>query len=417
MRPTRLAIAFLLCASLPSATAGAAGLVAVDPSPGPRLLPPVALSGDGKVVAGSCQDVLDSGMTYPCLWTVAGGFVRLAADAPEATSPKITALNADGSVAVGTLGGDLVVSGEAFRWTQASGFVGLGFVPGAASPMSAALDVTADGATVFGRATTANGSEAFRWTAATGMEPLGKSAESLATSDDGRTIAVLTTSCSAPTWFCSAVWRDGAGWSEIADPNFWSGGISGDGLVVLGASLALWEPAIWSVYYGVGSLGPDTTWGPRAVLPGAAWSSSYEGYFAVGYDGARDETFVWNTVQGRRSLGNVLATEHGVQVDKCRFHRGQHMSSNGFTVLTPGLCTEAPGARYFVADLIPACMDGVDNDGDGATDYPEEGCENGLDADERPDLGCGLGGPDVALVLLALGALRARRAPRRTRNA
>lgn len=206
------------------------------------------------------------------------------------------------------------------------------------------------------------------------------------------------------------MWRNGGSWSEIPDPSFWSGGISGDGLVVLGSSLATWEPSIWSVYYGVSSLGPDAAWGPRPGLPGAAWSASYEGYYAVGYDGPRDETFVWNIVQGRRPLASALGAEHAVQVDKCRFHRGQHMSSNSFVVLTPGLCTEAGGAGYFLADLTPACMDGVDNDGDGNADFPtDDGCENGLDADERPDVGCGLGGPDLALALLALGALRTRR--------
>lgn len=59
----------------------------------------------------------------------------------------------------------------------------------------------------------------------------------------------------------------------------------------------------------------------------------------------------------------------------------------------------------------PQCQDGVDNDGDGATDHPADTrCRSKRDDDEllNPPGGCGLGF-EIALALLALGALRRRR--------
>lgn len=90
----------------------------------------------------------------------------------------------------------------------------------------------------------------------------------------------------------------------------------------------------------------------------------------------------------------------------------------------------------------PACNDGVDNDGDGATDFPADAgcpsaaagtenprCDDGLDndGDGLVDLadpqcasvfddteGCGLGGPEILLAFVAIGGLRRlrRRSPR-----
>ena len=57
---------------------------------------------------------------------------------------------------------------EAFRWTAAGGFHGLGDLAGGAFE-SMAFDVSADGATVVGVAQTELGPEAFVWDAAHGM--------------------------------------------------------------------------------------------------------------------------------------------------------------------------------------------------------------------------------------------------------
>ena len=56
---------------------------------------------------------------------------------------------------------------EAFRWTEATGMVGLGDLPGG-DFYSTAYGVSADGSVVVGRGRSASGVEAFRWTEATG---------------------------------------------------------------------------------------------------------------------------------------------------------------------------------------------------------------------------------------------------------
>jgi probable HAF family extracellular repeat protein len=100
-------------------------------------------------------------------WTAATGMVGLG-DLPGGIfSSSAGASNLDGSVIVGWGTSD---SGrEAFRWTAATGMVGLGDLPGGAFRSSAAA-VSANGAVVVGSGTSASGSEAFRWTAESGMQ-------------------------------------------------------------------------------------------------------------------------------------------------------------------------------------------------------------------------------------------------------
>jgi hypothetical protein len=101
------------------------------------------------------------------------------------------------------------------------------------------------------------------------------------------------------------------------------------------------------------------------------------------------------------------------------------------------------GAIYRLRSPDPACGDGVDNDGDGATDFPADpGCRDALSINEKPqcndgadndgdgpidlaDSGCGGvawgtreqplcgAGAELALLLLPLALMRARRSRRR----
>jgi probable HAF family extracellular repeat protein len=79
-------------------------------------------------------------------------------------------VSADGSVVVGRSGDDMTL--EAYRWTQATGMVGLGDLPGGTFN-SSARGISSDGQVIVGFATGALGVEAFRWTEATGMVGLG----------------------------------------------------------------------------------------------------------------------------------------------------------------------------------------------------------------------------------------------------
>ncbi len=83
-------------------------------------------------------------------------------------SSEPAAVSADGSVVVGRSTNQGVSDTEAFRWTEATGMVGLGDLFGGEPPNSQAFDVSADGSVVVG-----NSLAAFRWTASTGMEAIG----------------------------------------------------------------------------------------------------------------------------------------------------------------------------------------------------------------------------------------------------
>ena len=83
-----------------------------------------------------------------------------------------TGVSGDGSVVVGYRGfsSDSGVIYKAFRWTEASGMVGLGDLPGG-DFSNYAKGVSGDGSTVVGYAATPS-NEAFLWTSAGGMQRL-----------------------------------------------------------------------------------------------------------------------------------------------------------------------------------------------------------------------------------------------------
>ncbi len=74
-------------------------------------------------------------------------------------------VSADGSVVVGN--GYSTSGFEAFRWTEAGGMEGLGYLTGGS--YSQASDVSANGSVVVGQGNSASGTEAYRWSQGGGM--------------------------------------------------------------------------------------------------------------------------------------------------------------------------------------------------------------------------------------------------------
>lgn len=119
-------------------------------------------------------------------WTEADGAVGLGDLLGGVFDSTAWAVSADGQTIVGHGASDF--GGEAFRWTEADGMIGLGDLPGG-NFGSAALDVSADGAVVVGYGLTQAGMEAVRWTEHDGMESLGgRSSQARATSSAGSVI-------------------------------------------------------------------------------------------------------------------------------------------------------------------------------------------------------------------------------------
>ena len=164
---------------------------------GTQLLPPLpsdfpdatawGASADGSVIVGSG---FENGTPVAARW-VRGQVQSLGALLPDPTHDTeavARAVSADGSVVVGFTHSP---NGryEAFRWTPATGMVGLGDLPGSEFH-SAAYGVSADGSTVVGRSSRfgGGGDRAFRWTAETGMVELRDIQFARAVSADGSVI-------------------------------------------------------------------------------------------------------------------------------------------------------------------------------------------------------------------------------------
>ena len=128
-------------------------------------------SSDGSVVVGQGH-VKNGGMAFS--WTAAKGMVQLGV-LPKRKFSAAWACSGDGSVVVGqswTQGNQNSSNYEqAFRWTAATGMVGLGELPGGIF-YSEADGVSPDGSFIVGGSGSANGVEAFIWNAANGMRRL-----------------------------------------------------------------------------------------------------------------------------------------------------------------------------------------------------------------------------------------------------
>jgi probable HAF family extracellular repeat protein len=123
------------------------------------------ISGDGLVVVGEAYDSGDN--EHAAYWTIDTGPVDLGF-LPGGSYSLAQGTNSDGSVIVGY--GDATDGNEhAFIWTAAGGMVDLGLPSG--SDHSYALGVSADGTVVVGYANPApqNSDQAFRWTQAGGF--------------------------------------------------------------------------------------------------------------------------------------------------------------------------------------------------------------------------------------------------------
>ncbi len=88
------------------------------------------------------------------------------------TYSVVEAVSGDGLTITGKASSDQGT--RAFRWTEMTGFVVLGSLPGGGGGLGE--DISADGAVIVGRASSPESepnAQAFRWTAETGMVGLG----------------------------------------------------------------------------------------------------------------------------------------------------------------------------------------------------------------------------------------------------
>jgi probable HAF family extracellular repeat protein len=214
----------------------------------------LGISEDGAVVVGRKEsgDLINDQDSEPFRWTESTGMVGLGY-LPGASLPLGSArgVAADGTVIVGGSSSAATFSfrTEAFRWTEAGGMVGLGDLPGGVFD-SVAVDVTSDGTVVIGNGTVQDGAddlvpEGFRWTQSTGMTSLGQHSRATGISDDGSIIVGRGGIGSAGE---AVLWSSNGGMHSIKailaaqgiDMTGWvlSGaeGVSADGRVIIGSA-------------------------------------------------------------------------------------------------------------------------------------------------------------------------------------
>jgi len=130
----------------------------------------LAISGDGLMIVGSSSSTRQNSGIYgeAFIWTEAGGMQGLGHLNPNAAGilgSLAYDVSEHGDVVVGmssVLQGAGLVSSEAFRWTESSGMVSLGDLPGDGI-FSAAYGVSGDGSIIVGSGRTGAGERAFIW--------------------------------------------------------------------------------------------------------------------------------------------------------------------------------------------------------------------------------------------------------------
>jgi probable HAF family extracellular repeat protein len=216
------------------------------------------------------------------------------------TLSQALGISADGSTVVGM--GTSANGKEAFVWREETGMIGLGDLSGGAFE-SYANAVSADGSLVFGTGRTGRGQEAFRWSVSGGMIALGNAPgggffRGVADVSAEGTTAILREFSTDPS--AAYVWTLGNGFinlSEVVLDAVGMNGISDDGSVIVGGSdfrALRWENGI-----GVTMLGglPNQQWG-------SATDVSADGKVIVGYGyGSAAEAFRWIEEEGTVGLG------------------------------------------------------------------------------------------------------------------
>jgi hypothetical protein len=148
-----------------------------------------------------------------------------------------------------------------------------------------------------------------------------------------------------------------------------------------------WTGASYGVIQPLGALPGQTS------ARGQAIDATPDGSLIVGSTrdlAGQDVAFLWDAAGGMQSLAAVLEQEYGLELGGWQLHAANGISAvNGFGEFTVvGSGTNPSGdPEGFVAILSPtACNDGVDNDGDGLADFPDDPeCTSPGDRSEGPD--------------------------------
>jgi probable HAF family extracellular repeat protein len=295
----------------------------------------MGISADGSTVVGSSESA--NGKSEAFRWTQATGMVGLGGlpggGGPLGIMSESRGVSSDGSVVVGGEGGL-----DAFRWTQATGMVGLGTNSGGANGGSS------NGSVVVGFSYVPDGVEAFRWTQATGIVGLGDLpggglfSNAYGVSFDGSVVVGVSGSASGDEPFRWTQATGIVGLGDLPGGGFRgeANAVSGDGSVIVGFSDSAngLEAFRWTQATGMVGLGDL----PGGGFGSFAFGASQDGSVVVGLsEGASGQrAFIWDATNGMRDLQEVLVNDFGLDLTGWHLSNARAISANGLTIAGSG---------------------------------------------------------------------------------
>lgn len=312
------------------------------------------ISGDGSTIVGRSDSTSGSEAFY---WRESTGLVSLGRGAAIGASY-------DGSVIVGEAYTD--TGDQYFRWTDATGRVFLGPTAGGYEG-----DVSGDGSVVVysERTSTYPHYEAVAWTEGTGIVKLGTlpggdSSRAEAVSGDGSVVVGISTSAFGLEAFH---WTQAEGMLGLGDlqtnPEFIISegmGVSSDGTYIVGGARAdssASEPFRWDSVTGMQSLCPEGIGGFRT-----AGDVSADGAIVVGpprraSGGAR--AFIWDEISGCRLLKDVLENDFGLDLGDWTLVAATAISDDGQVVAGYGNNPSGSSEAWMAVIPVPEPAAGI----------------------------------------------------------
>lgn len=293
------------------------------------------ISQTGKFVVGQSSTAAGS---EAFLWSAAGGMINLGDLPGNVTNGFASAVSQDGAVVVGTADAVYtwpIITGQAFRWTQANGMVGLGYLyPG--QVYSEANAISASGDVIVGSSRGPQGGglpqEAIRWTQATGMVGLG----TLPNPVDHYSVAYGITR-------------------------------SGDAIVGLSGANDGYQAFVWRESTGMVGLGL----GPSGNYS-TAYGISADGATIVGmynWDGYHSQAAIWDATNGLRDFTAMLHSDYGLDVGNWTLEYCSGISDDGRVIVGDGIDPNGVWRTWLVTLDKPTCAADLDFDGSvGLTD-------------------------------------------------
>ena len=294
-----------------------------------------AISADGLIAVGSTSAQFDP-PTVPIRWSRETGVELLG-----------TLSGLERGIARGVSGDGNVVTGSSFRpttdqpfiWSKELGITGISFPEGA---VGAQLGPTSfDGNAVAGTLFVSRDEsgrldevQAIRWTEERGIQVIGPLPGKKSSSAAFGGISADGTVISGSSDGEAFIWTEDSGMTGIGE--FSGAGMSSDGNVVVGktggASLTEGMPTRWTAADGMRNIEL-----PTGSTAAAALASNSDGSIIVGshYGAHGLQPFVWDETNGPRDLAHVLLKDHGVDlefVQRGRTGRANGISADGNTV-------------------------------------------------------------------------------------